>query len=106
MMIPGLLAGAGTVNAENALHALIPLGSNVAQVVIYCGALFVVPLAVFAWAVFFRRQRPRRRPSHHHRSKPASRHHRQPEILPRQRTLAEAGGLPPIRSQQQPPSPA
>jgi hypothetical protein len=104
MMTPGLLAGAGTVNAENALQSLIPSGSTVSQVLIYFGALFLVALAVFAWAVF--RTQPRRRHSHHYRAKPASKQQRQPEYLPRNPTLAETGGLPPVRTEKQPPSPA
>jgi hypothetical protein len=104
MMTPGLLAGAGTVNAENALQSLIPSGSTVSQVLIYFGALFLVALAVFAWAVF--RTQHRRRHSHHYRLKPASKHQRLPEYRPRHPTLAETGGLPPVRAEKQPPSPA
>jgi hypothetical protein len=104
MMMPGLLAGAGTVNAENALHALIPSGSTVSQVLIYFGALFLVALGVFAWAIF--RTPHRRRHSHHHRPKLASKHQPLPEYRPRHPTLAETGGLPPIRNEPQPPSPA
>jgi hypothetical protein len=104
MITPGLLAGAGTVNAENALQSLIPSGSTASQVVIYFGALFLVALAVFAWAVFHTQHR--RRHSHHYRPNPASKHQRQSERLPRHPTLAEAGGLPPVRTEKQPPSPA
>jgi hypothetical protein len=104
MITPGFLAGAGTVKAENALQSLIPSGSTVAQVLIYFGALFLVALAVFAWAVF--RTQHRQRHSHHNRLKPAPKHQRQPEDLPRNPTLAEAGGLPPLRTEKQPPSPA
>jgi hypothetical protein len=97
MITPGLLAGAGTVNAENALQSLIPSGSTISQVLIYFGALFLVALAVFAWAVF--RTQYRRRQSHHYRSKPASKHQRLPEYRPRHPTLAETGGLPPVRTE-------
>jgi len=105
IMAPGFLAGAFRIAEENSLRALIPSGSTVAQVVIYAGALLVVALATFGWAVFLRRQRRPRRHSHHHRhrSKSASRHHQQPEEPSRPRTLAEAGGLPPLRDQQLPP---
>jgi hypothetical protein len=103
------LAGAFRVNEENSIRALIPSGSTVAQVLIYFGALFLVALVVFAWAVF--RTQHRRRHSHHYRPKPAPnavsedvhgkqsflrsrrKHQRQPEYLPRNPTLAEAGGL-------------
>ena len=102
MITPGFLAGAGTVNAENALQSLIPSGSTVSQVLIYFGALSLVALAVFAWAVF--RTQHRRRHSHHNRLKPASKHQRQSKYLPRNPTLAETGGLPPVRTEKQPPS--
>jgi hypothetical protein len=105
MIAPGFLAGTGTVNAENAIRALIPSGSSVVQALVYFGALFLVGLAVFAWAVFFRTPH-RRRHSHHHRPKPAPKHHRQGGPLPRNPTLAEAGGLPPVRSEKPPPPPA
>jgi hypothetical protein len=104
MMTPGFLAGAFRVNEENSLRALIPSGSGVAQALIYFGALFLVGLGFFVWAIIFRRQRHR---GHlHHSSKPGSRHHRQSGDRPRHRTLADAGGLPPVRTEKQPPSPA
>jgi hypothetical protein len=104
MITPGFLAGAFRVNEENSIRALIPSGSTVSQVLIYFGALFLVTLAVFTWAVF--RTQHRRRQSHHYRPKPASKHQRLPEYLPRHPTLAETGGLPPVRTEKQPPSPA
>ena len=102
----GLLAGAFRIAEENSIRALIPAGSTVAQIAIYAGALLVVALAVFAWAAFFRGQRRTGRHSHHHRHHHRHRSrsgtgHSQPEEAPgRPRTLAETGGLPPIRSQQ------
>jgi hypothetical protein len=104
MIAPGFLAGAFRIGEENSIRALIPSGSTVAQVLIYFGALFLVALAVFAWA-FFRTQH-RRRHSHHYRPKPASKHQRLPKYRPRHPTLAETGGLPPLRTEKQPPSPA
>jgi hypothetical protein len=109
IMTSGFLAGAFRIGEENSIRALIPAGSTIAQVAIYAGALLLVALAVFAWAAFFRRQQGPRRHSHHHhrhhhRSRSASRQHHQPEVSSSPRTLAEAGGLPPIRGQQ-PPSP-
>ena len=101
MMTPGLLAGIFRVNEENSIRALIPSGSTVSQVLIYFGALFLVALGVFAWAVF--RTQHRQRHSHHNRLKPASKHQRQPEDLPRNPTLAETGGLPPVRTEEPPP---
>jgi hypothetical protein len=97
MITPGFLAGAGTVNAENALQSLIPSGSAVSQVLIYFGALFLVALAVFVWAVF--RTQHGRRHSHHYRARSASIHDQSSGHRPRHSTLAEAGGLPPIRTE-------
>jgi len=96
MITPGFLAGAFRVNEENSIRALIPSGSTVAQVLIYFGALFLVALAVFVWAIF--RTQHRQRHSHHNRLKPTSKHQRQSNHLPRNPTLAETGGLPPLRT--------
>ena len=104
MMTTVFLAGAFRVGEENSIRALIPSGSTVSQVLVYFGALFLVAVTVFAWAVF--RTHHRQRNLHHHRLKPASRQPRQPEQLSRNPTLAETGGLPPIRTGKQPPSPA
>jgi hypothetical protein len=102
MITPGFLAG--MVNTENALRSLIPSGSTVGEVLIYFGALFLVALGVFVWAVF--RTQHRRRHSHQNRPKSASKHHRHSEVHEHHRTLAEAGGLPPVRTEKQPTSPA
>jgi hypothetical protein len=104
MMTPGFLAGAFRIGEENSIRALIPSGSAVSQVLVYFGALFLVALGVFTWAVF--RTQHRRRHSHHYRPKPASKHRQPSEYRPRHPTLAEAGGLPPVRTGKQPPSPA
>ena len=104
MMISGFLAGLNGIDAENSLRALTPMGSTIFQVVIYFGAIFLVTLGVFAWAIISRRQRRRRHSSHHH-SKTAPGAQRPSVSLRRYRTLAETGGLPPIRTAQQPPSP-
>ena len=45
----------------------------VAQALIFCGALFLVGLGFFAWAILFRRQRRRHL---HHSPNPASKHRR------------------------------
>jgi hypothetical protein len=101
MITPGFLAG---VNGDNAIRELIPSGSNVTQALIYFGALFLVALGVFTWAIVFHRQRGRRHLRHS--PGPASRHHRPSSGRPRNRTLAEADGLPPVRTDKQPLSPA
>jgi len=95
MITPGFLAG--MVNTENALRSLIPSGSAVSQVLIYFGALLLVALGVFAWAIFHTQHR--RRQSQQYRPKSASRHHRQSEVSTHHRTLAETGGLPPVRTE-------
>jgi len=92
------------VNTENALRALIPSGTTVSQFLIYFGALFVVALVVFGWAVY-RTQRGQRRSRRQH-LKAAAKYQPLPEYQSRRPTLAEAGGLPPIRTGKQPPSPA
>jgi hypothetical protein len=96
MITPGFLAG--MVNTENALRSLIPSGSTVGEVLVYFGALFLVALGVFVWAIF-RTQHSRRHSHHNIRSRPASRHHHQPEVPTHHRTLAETGGLPPFRTE-------
>jgi hypothetical protein len=115
MMTPVLLAG---VNKDNAIHELIPTGSSVAEALVIFGALFLVSLAVFAWAFFSvtRRHRhsrhhptpaPKAAPENAHDLKSASRSHRRRhrhvEDFPRNPTLAEVGGLPPIRTKEPPP---
>jgi|SRR5208283_3496480 len=97
MMTPVFIAG---VNGDNAIRELIPSGSSVSQALVYFGALFLVALGFFAWAIIFHRPRHRRH-SHHHRHKPVARHYWQPVALPRQPTLADAGGLPPVRTEEQ-----
>jgi hypothetical protein len=103
MITPGFLAGAFRIGEENSLRALIPSGSSVAQALIFFGALFLVGLGFFAWAILFRRQRRRHL---HHPPKTVLKHGRQSGDRLRHRTLAEAGGLPPVRSEKQPLSPA
>jgi len=103
MMIPVLLAGINGINARNSLRALIPSGSTVSQFLIYFGALFLVGLGLFAWAILYHRQRQRRQPRHHRRSRSVGQASRQSEVLPTHRTLAEAGGLPPVRGDKQSP---
>jgi hypothetical protein len=94
MMIPVLLAGAFRIGEENAIRGLIPSGSSVTQILIYGGALLVVALAIFGWAIYHT-QHGRRR-SHHH-SKPSVKSRRRHEHYTRNPTLAETGGLPPVR---------
>jgi len=97
---PGFLAGAFRIGEENSIRALIPMGSTVSQLVIYGGAILLVGLAVFGWAIVTHRQRRLKRHSHHHRSKSSSGYYRRRMESSRPfRALAQAGGLPPIRTQ-------
>jgi hypothetical protein len=104
MFTPALLAGVNAINAENAIRALILSRSSVSEVLILGGALFLVALIFFAWAVIFRLWRPRRLLPHHPKLGP--KHHEQPSEPVCHPTLAEAGGLPPIRNKRPPPSTA
>jgi hypothetical protein len=97
MTTPVFLAGAFRIGEDNSLRALIPSGSSVGQALIYFGALFLVGLGVFGWAIIFRRQRNRRHTRH--AAKPAAKNSPPSGDLPRSRTLAEAGGLPPVRTE-------
>ncbi len=96
---------------------------------IVIGAIGCVTLLILFWAMFFRKNgRRRRHHSHHHRHEqepapvaapavannldappPPERHHRRRHRRHRHRsrnpTLAETGGLPPIRSEGQPEAP-
>ena len=118
-MIPELLARPGFFTACDATLAWAPSTNSFATFFIVFGALLFVTVAVFVWAAFFRKV-PRRRHSHHHRhhwrteessgngsSEPQPersriafwRRHRRfkKKRLPNP-TLAETGGLPPVRS--------
>ncbi len=91
-------------------------------ILIVLGVVAVISAGIFIWAAFFRKRRKRRhsyerwhkrkdqaeesssKSSHHpgasHRRHRHHRHHRE---RPRNPTLAETGGLPPIRTPQNPP---
>ncbi|MGD0614259.1 MAG: hypothetical protein ABSA69_02320 [Verrucomicrobiota bacterium] len=93
---------------------------------IIIGSLLAVSLVVFIWAAFIRKPGSRPHAHHHfhpHRPAPAptpdvtpeapktgwffsrKRHRRRRRERPRNPTLAEAGGLPPIRTGEQPHTP-
>lgn len=109
---PLLLAAVDSEDFAGAWHN--PSGST-KQYLVMLGAMAVVAAALLIWAAYFRK---RRRHSHHHHhhhhsSTPASgpvpnatesisnqhkrRRRRRREHRPRNPTLAETGGLPPIR---------
>jgi hypothetical protein len=103
---------------RNLLRSLIPGDMSVVFVM---GVLLLLSLGVFIWAAFFRAPRARPRYNFHtHSSGPRgkgllhqltaglwpSRKHRHRRHRNRRRnpTLAEAGGLPPARGEEQPPA--
>jgi len=121
MTMPTLLAGINGLSAENTVHRLIPSRASVSEALVFLGALVLVALVFFASTVIFR-PRYRRRHSHHYHSKPAPkmdteyfrrkktfsysyrRHRRHSEVFPLNPTLAEVGGLPPVRTRDVSPS--
>ena len=121
MIIPIQLAGINGINAENAIRGLIPSRSSVSEAVIFFGTLILVALFFFTAAVIFRPRHHRRHSQHHH-SKPAPnmdfeddhrkktfpdsyhKHRRHSEVFPVNPTLAEVGGLPPVRNKDRSPS--
>jgi len=98
----GVLAGINGINAENSLRAMLPSRVAANGAFIYFGSLLLVALAIFGWALLFRR-RPRHRRQRHHRSRSFAKPAPEGDACP-PRTLAEAGGLPPLRDPGQPPS--
>ncbi len=89
------------------------------EVLLVAGAVLLVAVAVLVWVLFFRKTRKRKRVhrSHHHpaaesaasgkppESKTASsRRKRSQSEFPRHPTLAETGGLPPVRRPQSGPT--
>ena len=123
MTITILLAGINGINAENALRRLIPVRSSVNESLIYLGALLLVAIGFFASAILFRPQHHRRH-SHRYGSRLARtmdfegalrklfpphtyhRRRRHSEVFPLNPTLAQVGGLPPIRNKDHSPSTA
>ena len=91
---------------------------TLAELLVLIGAVLLVAVAVMIWAVAFRKKRKRTRLYHrHHRSSaessaaensgettPGSRRRRQRRERPRNPTLAETGGLPPVRLPPTPPT--
>lgn len=99
------------------------MGLTVKELLMVLGAVSVVTLCIFIWAAYFRkrpRQHSHRRDHHHHRSQdkkqsedlPTSveseqdperryrrKRRRRREHRPRNPTLAETGGLPPLRTE-------
>jgi len=98
------------------------VGRGALELLILVGALLLVTVLVVIWAAAIRKRRRTRRSHHHchHRSRelPVSRqarsesapthqghkHQRRHEHLPRNPTLAETGGLPPLRPDNPPPA--
>ncbi len=120
--IPGLLAQAEVDEVVTGWRAMT---GATREAIIVCGALTVVTLLVLVWAIFIRKRR-RRHHSHHHwhhphrgadesaETEPAQTTAADPALAPKRRkwrhrrrehrgrnpTLAETGGLPPIRKEE------
>lgn len=105
-----ILAQSEEVSVSEALGAWSSMNDETRYQLILAGACVLVILGLLIWAAFFRKaKKKRRRIAHPHgwqkdtapRSK--HRHHRRnrdhPAELPRNPTLAETGGLPPVRPQ-------
>ncbi len=116
--------------ANTSVHDLYPNGvtldAGTRAGLIVIGASSAVGLLLLVWAgLYIKKRRRHRRHSHHHQSTstaeealaaaqrgaPAAethhRHHRRKrrrEHRPRNPTLAETGGLPPVRHEEEPPS--
>jgi hypothetical protein len=105
------------LSAQSSLsHTFLP------QLLIVGGSLFAVILFAVVWAVFIRRKSPRRRRRHHWRThspaivngsgsdsapEPGRRRRRsRSNERPRNPTLAETRGLPPLRDQEPKPPPS
>ncbi len=90
------------------------IGPGTREGLMVFGALFLVISLVFGWAIFVRKRRRRRKHHYHHPSKkprgdasdgsnsdePAAKRklrRRRRDHRPRNPTLSETGGLPPIR---------
>ena len=101
-------------SAINRFRLWVSSASGLHQALIILGAFFLIALAVFAWAVLIRKPERRRysrwRRTHHttqnsapkvEEAKPRRRRHR--KYRARNPSLAEAGGLPPVRNDEPPP---
>jgi len=103
-----------------------PMPPGLVDLFIVLGAVVLVALVVFFWVFLFRKDGKRRRKHHHHhhhhrksyreelqknasgikefiRQRRRRHHHEHRPINP---TLAQTGGLPPLRDADQPPPPA
>ena len=95
-----------------------PAARSLAELLVLIGAVLLVAVAVLIWAVAFRKKRKRMRLYHrHHRNSvesaasensrkraQGSRRRREGRERPRNPTLAETGGLPPVRLPPTPPT--
>jgi hypothetical protein len=78
---------------DNGLPAVGQLSPEWLDFFIMCGAIGLVLLAAFFWALLFRKSGKRRRKNRRHRHRPLN------------PTLAESGGLPPVRREKNPDAP-
>ncbi len=95
--------------------------STTMEIVVVCGALWLVSMALVIWVLFFRSKRHHHLHQHHHGHKrpvqpegeaeadSSHRHRRRRrrrEHRPMNPTLAQTGGLPPVRSERRSEPPA
>ena len=118
MTIPILLAGVNGINVENMVRELSFSRSSVSGTLVLFCVLFLVALLFFVSAVISRTQHYQRHSHHYHpktvpnlvfgdaHGKKISfhllrKHRRHSAVFPLNPTLAEIGGLPPIRTNAQ-----
>jgi hypothetical protein len=77
---------------DNPLPTIGRLSPEMVDLLIMTGAILLVAIGALIWAFFIRKRGPRRRRK--------SRHHHE-QRLPNP-TLAQSGGLPPVRSEEKP----
>jgi hypothetical protein len=115
--ISPILVQGGNQPLAKAWGAWVALGTDVRNQLIMVGSCALLILALLVWAAFFRKAKKRRRridrphrwevaPGERSAQRPHRRHHKHHGERHRNPTLAETGGLPPIRPQPpEPPAP-
>jgi hypothetical protein len=100
------------VQVSDVLSAWTSMSPETKDRLIMLGVFTVLILALIVWAAFFRKQKRKHHHKHHRppgwqepageKPQPQHRHRRRrrSDKLPKNPTLAEAGGLPPVRSHQ------
>lgn len=107
-----LMLAQAEVQVSDVLSAWTSLSPETRDWLILLGVFTILIVALIIWAAFFRKQKRKHRHKHHQppgwqeppeEKQPHHRHHhrrRRSDKMPKNPTLAEAGGLPPVRSHQ------